>query len=66
MCSYHRAGWLGFRDVGKRAGNFAILTLQPGYQDESGMNNSGSPDDIVLHSCCIVHIISIPFNCYTT
>ena len=65
MCSYGRAGWLGCRDLGKRAGNFAIWTLQPGYQDESGMN-SGSPDDIVLHSSCIIHIISIPFNCYTT
>ena len=24
MCSYERAGWLGSRDLGKRAGNFAI------------------------------------------
>ena len=22
-CSYERAGWLGSRDLGKRAGNFA-------------------------------------------
>ena len=24
MCSYERAGWLGSRDLGKRAGSFAI------------------------------------------
>ena len=24
MCSHERVGWLGFRDLGKRAGNFAI------------------------------------------
>ena len=41
MCSYERAGWqgcrnLGFsnRDLGKRAGNFAIWTLYSGYRDE--------------------------------
>ena len=34
MCSYERAGWLGSRDLGKRAGNFAIWTLHPGYRDE--------------------------------
>ena len=34
MCSYERAGWLGSRDLGKRAGNFAIRTLHPGYRDE--------------------------------
>ena len=34
MCSYERAGWLGSRDLGKRAGNFAIWTLHPGYWNE--------------------------------
>ena len=34
MCSYEREGWLGSRDLGKRAGNFAIWTLQPGYRDK--------------------------------
>ena len=42
MCSYERAGWLGCRDLGfsnrdlgKRAGNFAIWTLHPGYREEN-------------------------------
>ena len=42
MCSYERAGWLGYRDLGfsnrdlgKRAGNFAIRTLHPGYREEN-------------------------------
>ena len=55
MCSYERAGWLGSRllgfsnrDLRKRAGNFAMRTLQPGYRDESRMN-CGGPDGIVLH-----------------
>ena len=34
MCSYERTGWLGSRDLGKRAGNFAMWTLQPGYRDK--------------------------------
>ena len=34
MCSYERAGWLGSRDLGKRAGNFTMWTLQPGYRDK--------------------------------
>ena len=46
MCSYERAGWLGCRDLGcrdlgfssrdlgKRAGNAAISTVQPCYRDE--------------------------------
>ena len=45
--SHEMAGWLGSRDLGffnwdlgKRAGKFAIWTLQPGYRDESGMNSS--------------------------
>ena len=49
MCSYERAGWLGFRDLsffnqdlGKWAGNFAMWTLQPSHWDES--RSSGSPD----------------------
>jgi len=29
MCSYEWAGWLGSRDLGKLAGNFAIWTLHP-------------------------------------
>ena len=73
-CSYERVGWLGSRDLGfsnrdlsKRAGNFAIWTLQPGYPDESGMN-SGGPDGVVLH--CLLsfphHKPSIPFNCSDT
>ena len=36
----------------KRAGNFAIWTLQPGCRDESRMN-SGGPDGIVLH--CLLY-----------
>ena len=59
MCSYKRAGWLGSRDLGfstwdlgKRAENFAIWTLQPGYQDESGMNSSNE-FCIVLH--CLLY-----------
>ena len=28
-----KAGWLGYRDLGNRAGNFPIWTLQPGYRD---------------------------------
>ena len=42
MCSYERAGWLGYRDLGfsnrdlgKRAGNFAIWTLHSGYREEN-------------------------------
>ena len=42
MCSYERSGWLGYRDLGfsnrnldKRAGNFAIWTLHPGYREEN-------------------------------
>ena len=42
MCSYERAGWLGCqdlgfsnRDPGKRAGNFALHRLQPGYLEEN-------------------------------
>ena len=41
LCSYERAGWhcfrdLGFpnQDLGKRAGNFATWTFQPGYREE--------------------------------
>ena len=73
-CSYDRVGRLGSRDLGfsnrdlsKRAGDFAIWTLQPGYPDESGMN-SGGPDGVVLH--CLLsfshHKPSIPFNCSDT
>ena len=42
MCSYERAVWLGYRDLGfsnrdlgKRAGNFGIWTLHPGYREEN-------------------------------
>ena len=42
MCSYEREGWLGCpdlgfsnRDLGKRAGKFAICILQPGYREEN-------------------------------
>ena len=31
---FARAGWLGSRDLGMGAGNFAIRTLHPGYRDE--------------------------------
>ena len=54
--SYERAGWLGSRDLvfsnrdlGKRAGNLALRTLQPGYRDENRMNCGGGPDGIILH-----------------
>ena len=41
MCSYERAAWLGYRDLGfptgisvSRLENFAIWTLHSGYRDE--------------------------------
>ena len=34
MGSYERASWLGSRDLGKRAWNFAKWTLHHGYPDE--------------------------------
>ena len=75
MCSYERAGQLGSQDlawknqdIGKRAGNFTIWTLQPSDRDECRMN-SGSPDCIVLHCMlcflCHKHPITI-CNCSDT
>ena len=43
MCSYERAGWLGSRDLAKRAGNFAM---------NIGMN-SGGPAGIIFH--CLLY-----------
>ena len=64
MCSYERAGWLGCRDLGfssrdlgKRAGNAAISTVQP----FTGMSSSNE-FCIVLLCRCIFFIISIPFD----
>ena len=61
MRSYDMAGWLGSRDLAKRAGNFAIRTLQPGYRGENWMNCGGS-NGIVLH--CLLyfphHISELP------
>ena len=71
MCSYERTGWLGCRDLGfsnqdlgKRAGNFAIWTLHPGYRDEQRDKFWRSGWHCI--ACCIFHIISIPFNCSDT
>ena len=53
MCSYERAGWLGYRDLGfsnrdlgKRAGNFAIWTLHPGYREENNTMHFRDRTDI--------------------
>ena len=53
MCSYERAGWLGYRDLGfsnrdlgKRAGNFAIGTLHPGYREENNTMHFRDRTDI--------------------
>ena len=46
MCSYERAGWLGYRDLGKRAGNFAIRALHPGYREENNAMHFRDRTDI--------------------
>ena len=73
MCSCERAGWLGSldlgfsnRDVGKRAENFSIWTLQPGYRDEWMNEFWRSGLHRLAFACCIFHIRSIPFNCSDT
>ena len=61
MCSYERAGWLGYRDLGfsnrdlgKRAGNFAIWTLHPGYREENNtmhfLDRTGITELLILFS----------------
>ena len=71
LCSYERVGWLGsldlsfsIRDLAKRAENFAIRTLQPGYINWKPRGWT-LVDQIAASciSCCIFHIVSIPFNC---
>ena len=59
MCSYERAGRLRSRDLAKRAENFAIWKLHPGYR--AGMN-SGGPDGIVLHFLMYFPHHNTPFN----
>ena len=66
------AGWRGSRDfgfsnrdLGKRAGNFAIWTLQPGFRHGSEMNSEVRRASFYI-ACCIFHIISISFNCSNT
>ena len=53
MCSYERAGWLGYRylgfsnrDLGKPAGNFAICTLPPGLREENNAMHFRDRTDI--------------------
>ena len=41
-CSYERVGWLGCRDLGNRAENFSIWTLDLGYRDETFFNKIAS------------------------
>ena len=65
MCSYERAGWLGSRDIAKRAGNWPYMYEH--FIPVTGMNgrmNSGSLNSCI--ACCNFHIISIPFNCSDT
>ena len=52
----------------KRAGNFALWTLQPSNRDKSWewILVFQNPGGIVLHCLLYIHIISIPFNCSDT
>ena len=66
ICSYERAGWLGSRDLGKRAGSFChmntssrLLGWMAGWILAVQMASSGI-------ACYIFHIISIPLNCSDT
>ena len=70
MRLYERTGWLGSRDLvfsnrdlGKRAGNFAIWRLQTSYGDKRVLVVRMASSCI---ACCIFHITSIPFNCSDT
>ena len=72
-CSYERAGWLSsqdlrfcYRDLGKRAGNFAIWTFHPGYRDERRDEYWRSGQHRLSMPAVFFHIISIPFNCSDT
>ena len=62
MCSHERAGWLRSRDLGKRAGNFSI---KKHFSSDTGMNAgwilrmNSAPS---CFTCCIFHIMSIPFH----